>query len=312
VTFFPKERAPRLLIVAHMDTVSARGMRDPFKARKEGGKIYGRGTCDDKGPLAAGLCTLLELFERGELAYDVTFAATVDEECSMSGAAYLAREEDRYDLCVALEPTNLEVINAHKGVYRGEIITWGKSCHSSSPEKGENAILKMHQIISDLESFGAELQEVKDPLLGKATLALTQINGGTVINIIPERCSLSFDIRLLPQQPPREVARKLKKLVGDRGAVRKIFAAKAISSPAADPLIKHFLEAGAHETGKMSPKTAAYATDCSRLIDKGPCVVWGPGDIAQAHQQEEYISIAQIEGACRILKNFLTRTPDSP
>ena len=137
----PNPGAPKLLVVAHMDTVSARGMKDPFSGEIRDDILYGRGACDDKGPLAAGLSAILSLHNNQIVpAYDVTFAASVDEECTMSGAESLAEKIDSFDLCIAMEPTQLKIIKAHKGVYRCKIITKGVAAHSSHPDRGRNAV----------------------------------------------------------------------------------------------------------------------------------------------------------------------------
>lgn len=309
ICLFPKTDAPKLLIVAHMDTVSARGMKNPFAATLENNRIYGRGACDDKGPLASAFAVLAGLTsQKVPLKYDVTFVGTVDEECSMSGAAMFAKIGESYDLCIALEPTGLQLINAHKGVYRFQVFTKGVAAHSSSPEQGDNSIVKMHAIINDLLEYGAKIGSQNDPELGKATLAITQINGGSVINIIPDRCSLSVDIRLLPIQGPQKTAAELKKLIGDRGIMRKIFSAKGIHSSLEEIHIQKFLQSLSDSGFPAQATTASYATDCSKLTEKGPCVVWGPGSIDQAHKTGEYIETSQIEGACRILCHFLTES----
>ncbi len=127
--------------MAHSDTVSAEGMSKGFSGEIKENAIWGRGACDDKGPLAVALSTLAGLQQQNiKLAYDVTFAATVDEECTMAGAAALANTFGPWDLCIGLEPTELRLINAHKGVHRCKISTRGRAVHSSAPEQGQNAI----------------------------------------------------------------------------------------------------------------------------------------------------------------------------
>ncbi|MCK4840241.1 MAG: M20/M25/M40 family metallo-hydrolase, partial [Desulfobulbaceae bacterium] len=159
VVRLPNPGAPRLLIVGHMDTVSGGGMQDPFSGDLRDGIIFGRGACDDKGPLAAGFSAMLDLHRELGVApaYDITFATTIDEECTMSGAKKLAEELADWDLCIALEPTDLKIIRAHKGVYRCQIVTRGKAAHSSHPDQGINAISAMMPIIYDLEQLSAVL-----------------------------------------------------------------------------------------------------------------------------------------------------------
>ena len=303
---FPTPGAPRLLIVAHLDTVSASGMEDPFSGRIRDEKIYGRGACDDKGPLAAALSTLLQLHrQQKRLRCDVTFAATVDEECSLAGAAVLKQKISSWDLCLCLEPTSLKIIKAHKGVYRCRITARGKAVHSSTPKLGHNAILGMVEIINDLQLFGYRLGRHKNPELGRASLAITQIKGGTSINTIPDRCEISVDIRLLPEHHPPMVANAIRQLVGHRGTVEDLFVAHGLQTDMDKPLIRCFQETLEAAGLPADGVTASYATDCSQLQDSGPCIIWGPGHIEHAHQQDEHIELAQIKKACQLLVAFL-------
>lgn len=306
ITRFPNSGAAKLLIVAHLDTVSAAGMEDPFSGHIKEEKIWGRGACDDKGPLATALSTLLHLHRQQQrLRYEVIFAATVDEECSLAGAAALKEKIGTWDLCLCLEPTSLRIIKAHKGVYRCRITSHGKAVHSSAPELGQNAILGMHEIINDLNLFGFRLARHKNPELGKATLAITQIKGGTSINTIPDRCEISVDIRLLPEHHPPMIESTLQHMIGRRGTVETLFTARGMQTDMATPLIQEFQQTLQAAGLPSEAVTAGYATDCSELHDCGPCIIWGPGHIGQAHQLDEHIEISQITEAIRVLEEFL-------
>ncbi len=303
----PNPGAPRLLIVGHMDTVSATGMEDPFSGEMREGMILGRGACDDKGPLAAGLSSLLDIHRdlgTGP-AYDITFAGSIDEECTMTGAEKLSAELEGFELCIALEPTALKIIRAHKGVYRFRIITRGKAAHSSHPDMGRNAVTAMVPIINDIDSLRVKIAKNKHPDMGRASLAITKIQGGHSANTIPDYCEVVVDIRLLPEMTISEIGEQVRKCVGDRGEVIEIYTGDGISTDMNNPLIESFYEAIKKGGGEPGPITASFATDCSRLHHKGPCIVWGPGDIHQAHQAKEFISIEQLERACHILKYFL-------
>lgn len=303
----PNPGAPRLLIAAHLDTVSGRGMSAPFAGDLREGSLWGRGACDDKGPLAAGLSAVLDLHARGvKSVFDLTFVGTVDEECSMAGAEQLAREIDGFELCLALEPTDLKVINAHKGVYRFLVVTRGRAVHSSHPERGDNAINRMLPILNDLQGLGAELAECRHPRLGPASLAITRVQGGASLNIIPDYCEAGIDIRLLPEMTAEDMAARVRELIGDRGEVVEVYTGEGINTGMDNPLVQQFMAAIRAEGAEPGPITAAFATDCSRLHHLGPCLVWGPGDIAQAHQISEHIPVSQLERATVILKNFLT------
>lgn len=307
VVRLPNPGAPRLLIVGHMDTVSSVGMAEPFSGELRDGAIFGRGSCDDKGPLAVGLAAVLDLhLELGVApSYDITFAGSIDEECTMSGAKKLAEGLDQWDLCIALEPTDLKIIRAHKGVFRCRVKTRGKAAHSSHPGKGVNAITAMMPIVNDLERLGADLSKRNDPALGHATLAITKIQGGTSLNTIPDYCEVGIDIRLLPSMHEDEITELVKKCVADRGEVDQIYCCDGIDTNMDNPLIDSLMASIKDGGVDPGPITASFATDCSHLHHKGPCIVWGPGDIHQAHQATEYINVAQLEQAYHILKNFL-------
>ncbi len=299
--------APRLVIVGHMDTVSGAGMEEPFSGELRDGMILGRGSCDDKGPLAVGLAAVIALHRDLGVApaYDITFAGSIDEECTMSGAENLATELPDWDLCIALEPTGLKIINAHKGVYRCRITTRGKAAHSSHPDQGLNAVTAMMPIINDIDGLRVKLAMNKHPELGRASLAVTKIQGGSSVNTIPDFCEAVLDIRLLPDMQISEVAEQVRNCVGDRGRVDEIYSGDGISTSMDNPLITALAESIKSGGGDPGPITASFATDCSRLHQKGPCIVWGPGNIHQAHKATEYITVDQLEQSFHILKDFL-------
>ncbi|MBU4153696.1 MAG: M20 family metallopeptidase [Proteobacteria bacterium] len=303
---FPNPEKPKLLIVAHLDTVSASGMSDPFAGQIKEEKIWGRGACDDKGPLATALSTLIQLrTQRDVWRYDVTFAATIDEECSLRGAAALREGVGSWDLCLCLEPTSLKLVKAHKGVYRCRVTSHGKAVHSSTPDLGINAILGMVEIIDDLQLFACRLSRRKHPELGRASLAVTQIKGGVSVNIIPDHCEISVDVRLLPEHHPQKIARAIQQVVGNRGAVENLFFARGVQTEIDNPLIRQFQEALRKAGHSDEAGNAGYATDCSELQDNGPCIIWGPGHITQAHQVDEHIELNQVSAASEVLASFL-------
>ena len=299
----PKAGAPSVVLAAHMDTVSAAGMRKPFAAEVRDGRLWGRGACDDKGPLALAAAVVACL---PEPAFDLTLLATVDEECSLAGAAAAAARLPPFDLCVALEPTECRVITAHKGVLRLALTTPGRAVHSSEPEKGENAISKMAPVIMALDALHQELQAgPMDAQLGTATVTVTTVRGGGSVNVVPDRCAITVDIRLLPDMTAGEMLARVQRCVGSGTAVEVLFSGAGMRTPADCELARRLLQAVRDCGGDDRPAGAAFATDCSQLAARGPCVVWGPGSIRQAHQQQEWISLDDIRRAAGILTAFL-------
>jgi len=302
----PRPGAPRLLICGHLDTVSAAGMEQPFAGAIGEGCVLGRGACDDKGPLAAAAVALASLLgERRTLAWDVTLLGTCDEEAGMAGARAWAASGADQDLIVGLEPTALRPVTAHKGVYRCALHASGRACHSAQPERGVNAISGMLDALAAVEALADELSALHDADLGRPTMTITGINGGTAINQVPEACSARFDIRLIPDSDPAWVAARLRGLLGERATVQEIFSAPALRRSAhgldarlARALTRHGLPEG--ET------VAPWCSDASFLQSRGPCLVWGPGHIEHAHARDERIALEDLDRAVDVLRTFLT------
>lgn len=307
VIFELRGGGPKLLVVGHMDTVSAAGMDHPFDAKFSNGRIRGRGACDDKGPLAAALAVLAWMrVENIVPAFDITLAATVDEECTLAGAEKVAAWIDSFDLCIALEPTELRLVCAHKGDLRLRILTKGKAVHSSSPQKGLNAIDEMLPVIDVLHGYREKLaQQTAHPLCGEPTLSCTSLHAGSSSNIIPEDCVLTVDIRVHPGLHPADVYQELRNMLPDEVTIELLFAGKGVETDYNLPLIRELSTVIGAQGIDPTPIGVSYATDCCRLTSKGPCIVWGPGSISQAHQREEYIETEQIALAVGILQQFL-------
>src|SRR5689334_3980650 len=193
-----------LLLEAHQDTVPTDHMTiDPFGARIDNGRLYGRGACDIKGGMAAMLAAFARLVrERPAGAAAVVMACTVDEEHTFLGVQRLARDL-KADGAVVAEPTDLQVVHAHKGVSRWHLHTSGKSCHSSRPELGVNAIYHMARILPQIEEYARRLQATRtDPLLGPATMSVGRIDGGTSVNTVPDRCPVEIYRRPIRGEDP--------------------------------------------------------------------------------------------------------------
>ena len=193
-----------LMLEAHQDTVPVDGMTvSPFGAAIEGNKLYGRGSCDIKGGMSAMLACFARLVrEKPNGCCNVIMACTVDEEHTMLGVRELVKRV-RADFAVVAEPTNLNIVHAHKGVVRWNLFTTGRSCHSSAPEKGVNAIYRMGRLLVGLDAYAAHLQgTTHDPLLGPATLSVGRIEGGSSVNTVPDRCRIEIDRRLITGENP--------------------------------------------------------------------------------------------------------------
>lgn len=302
----PRPGAPRVLIAGHLDTVSASNMAHAFTPERSGRRLRGRGACDDKGPFAAALAAVSRLLAAGRRPeVDLTLLGTADEESGHAGARAWAKTAGAVDLVIALEPTGLRRIVAHKGALRGVITTEGVSCHSSMPERGRNAIAAMVESLGHLAVAGRDLEQRRDALLGHPTFQVTVIQGGGSINTIPDRCEARFDLRLVPGLDPAEALDHLRGRCGC-AAIHEIFAAPALAP--ADPKAgtgERFLAALRAAGVDRGQDIAAYCTDAAFLQAQGPCVVWGPGRIEDAHTADEGIDLDELDQASEAIERFL-------
>lgn len=304
--FFPKDREgkPRVIFAPHTDTVSVVGMTiDPFAAELRDGKIFGRGASDTKGPMAAMLWALREM--RGEipaLPVEIVFAGLMGEEAGQHGAKAFAAET-RADFALIGEPTNCDIVHTHKGSAWLTLRTRGRAAHSSRPELGENAIVKMLRLLDFVGTeMAAEFATILDPVLGAPTVSIGTITGGTKTNIVPESCEATVDLRIVPAQAVPEFAGLLETRL--RGVCPEVEIALAVSQPLhtdpANPFIRALENAGGKCTG------APWFCDAAVFAEAGiPAVAAGPGDIAQAHTPDEWIAVEELERGVEFYKKFL-------
>jgi acetylornithine deacetylase len=307
-----------LVFEAHQDTVPTDNMTiDPFAARVEGGRLYGRGACDIKGGLAAMLAAFARLVkEKPRGPFHVVLACTVDEEHTFLGVQRLVRDGRPADLAVVAEPTRLQVVNAHKGVARWHVLTTGRSCHSSSPELGENAVYAMGRLLGSIEEYARSLAATRpDPVLGPPTLSVGRIDGGTSVNTVPDRCRIEVDRRLIPGESPQEALDHFRAALRQRWGDSFPFTCSELTlqAPALAPLGSEELaerlgRAIDAVVGSHRVHAVPYGTDASTIAAAGvPAVVFGPGDIAQAHTCDEWVSLDEVERAGEVLYRLATQ-----
>jgi acetylornithine deacetylase len=295
----------------HQDTVPTDNMTiDPFGATIRDGRLYGRGSCDIKGGMAAMLAAFARLVrERPAGACNVILACAVDEEHTSLGVQRLARDL-RADMAVVAEPTQLQIVHAHKGIVRWHLTTVGRSCHSSSPEKGVNAIYRMARLLTALEQYAENLRRSRpDPVLGPPTLSVGRIEGGTSVNTVPDRCSIEIDRRLLPGEDPLAARDAVTAFLLGPAAIEFDFevsepwAAKGALDPrGSDELVRRLGKAIDSVRGSHAVIVVPYGTDAPELAEAGiPAVVFGPGDIARAHTCDEWVPLDEVEQAGEIL-----------
>jgi acetylornithine deacetylase len=306
-----------LLFAAHTDTVPpSTGQADPFTPRVEGDRLYGRGSCDTKASVAAIFLALASILPVRERQTTVSVAFTMGEELGHEGAKHLAATGFRADAAVIGEPTGLDVVAAHKGVIRWKMATVGRSAHSSNPEKGCNAIVKMARVIRALEDrLIPQLRERSHPLLGSPTLSVGRIEGGLQVNVVPDRCTIELDWRILPGETWATARRDLDAALAPacaedpelRVSIEEPYQAFAgMETPLDAPIVRLAQEAVRRIDGQHPVRGVAYGTDGAELSPAGmPCVVLGPGHIEQAHTSSEFVEIQQVLKAVAIYREIM-------
>lgn len=308
-----------LVYIAHMDTVPAGEgwSRDPFSGDIVDGKLYGRGSSDMKGGLAAGMVAFKRIAAMG-VKPKKTFVliASVDEEGpGMMGAVDAINRGwvTRESYVVAIEPSGLTIMPAHKGPMWFEVVTQGKMSHAGNPQFGVDAIHAMTEILVELKRAVGELP-YDDELLGKPTVTLSKISGGVKTNIVPDKCVAEMDLRLIVPMTV-EMAKSLveqaigvgtSKVPGSSASYQVLTIDRPPVRASLDsPLIIKLDKAINKVTGKSAEYKGLPAyTDASIIAARTGsqhCITFGPGNLAQAHSVDEYIPVEHLDGAVDIL-----------
>jgi acetylornithine deacetylase len=300
-----REPGPTVMFCGHLDTVGVDGMKDPFKPRIENQRLYGRGSEDMKGGVAAMIAAAADLarnWKRGRLIV----AGVVDEEHLSLGAEALVRDW-RADFAIVTEPTALKLAIGHKGFAWAEIVTRGRAAHGSRPDEGRDAIARMGRVLVALEALDRELQAKSPiPYQGSASLHASIISGGHEVSIYPDECVLQMERRTVDGEGPDVVAAEIGRLLEKLRAADSTFVAEAEvkafrPSYRIDP--SHRLAAAvgsALKSAGLSPAPIgmSFWTDAAILAGAGtPSVLFGPGG-AGLHSHEEYVNVADVE-VCR-------------
>jgi acetylornithine deacetylase len=322
----PADGGEVIMLEAHQDTVPVDGMTiDPWKPQVRDGRLYGRGACDIKGGMTAMLGALARLAEeRPQGMPTVIMACTVNEEHGYSGASELPKLwaagagaiiPRRPDAAIVAEPTDLQVVVAHKGAVRWRCRTHGLAAHSSQPGRGKNAIYGMAPILMALERYAAEVGKTvpEHPLCGQATLSVGTIQGGLSVNTVPDACTIEIDRRLLPGEDALAVHQQV--LAYLQGAVKSDIQVEhehpyllgmALPDTHNGALGDRLTAVLRRVLGRGEKIGVPFGTNASRIAPAGvPTVVFGPGSINQAHTADEWLSLDELSKASDALYAFL-------
>ncbi len=270
---------PRVWLSTHMDTVP------PFIAPTEDDeKIYGRGSCDAKGIIAAQIVAAEEL--RGEGIEDIGLLYTIEEERASTGAkvANLHPLAAKCEYMINGEPTDNDLAIGSKGTFRLKIRTSGKAAHSAYPEEGESAIEKLIDILSDI----CDTQFPNDDFFGETTVNIGTIEGGLALNVIPPKAEAGLAIRLTTKREPVEEI--IRKVVADRGEIEVLSCSEPVRML---------------EVDGFNQKVVRFTTDIPHLPNWGRPLLLGPGSILVAHTKDEFVLKKDLEEAVGLYTNLV-------
>ena len=301
-----RQPGPSLMFCGHIDTVGVEGMAAPFAGDIREGRLYGRGSQDMKGGVAAMIDAARVARERGWDRGRLIIAAVVDEEYASIGADALVKEWGA-DAAVVTEPTDLQIGVGHKGFAWIEVETRGRAAHGSRPRDGRDAILRMGRVLRRLEELDRTLQaRPAHPIMATASLHASTIHGGHEWSIYPDRCALQVERRTVTGESAEMAEQELLTILEDlrredpefTGSAKLVFARSAYETPAGHGLPGLLRQLSARRGLDAALVGMSFWTDAAILGDAGiPSVLFGPGG-AGLHSVEEYVNVDDVL-ACR-------------
>jgi acetylornithine deacetylase len=314
-----------IVLSGHTDVVPVEGQAwtgDPFRLRREGGRLYGRGTSDMKGFDALALAMIPE-FKAAKLASPIHIVLSYDEEVTCLGSLDIIRQFGRElpmpRAVIVGEPTLLQVADSHKSVCTYSIKVEGQEAHSAKPALGANAIAAACDIASELTRLGQSFEQQGDTS-GRfdppfSTVHVGLINGGTARNILAKRCDLLWEFRGLPSVPLDTAERHVRRYIAeaalpalnrytDNGRITTEVEVEVPGLDADPGSVAEVLALRAARTNRTI--SVSFATEGGRFQQAGlPTVICGPGSIDQAHQPDEFIDIAQLDSGIAFMRRLI-------
>ena len=302
----------KFILAPHLDTVPVKSP-EQLKAVVKENRIYGRGACDTKGCVATYFHVLLDLATSGNLpaGTEVLFVGLVDEEFNQMGSRKFAESDEKGDLAIVGEPTELEVITAHKGNLWLELSVEGRAAHGAEPQQGDNAVHTMAKVVDALlTTYAKELTQRTHSVLGSPTINIGSIRGGTQPNIVPDSCTIQIDRRTIPGETTESVLAGMEEALVKHGLEKGTFVEmRGVPCPPLETnpeldYVQQLLTC----TGRTRTSGVNYFSDASPISMGGtPALLFGPGSIDQAHRDREWINWRQLELAAGMLKCFFER-----
>jgi acetylornithine deacetylase len=312
--------APTLMLNGHLDVVGVEGMvHDPFAADVRDNRIYGRGSADMKAGVAAMCAAALQAGSGS--SRQILIAAVADEEYESLGMRALIESGVRADAAIITEPTRLAICPAHRGFVWMDVNFRGRAAHGSRYEIGVDAITHAGLVLAELEKLERTREHGKrHPLLGRGSLHASMIRGGVGMSTYPEECVLSIERRTLPGETAETAMREVENACAAVRArdlrldasITQTTSQLPSDVPADAPIVRRLKCAMESEHVPVSIEGMSAWTDAALLNAAGiPTICFGPGDIALAHAAEEFVPVAEIETATRVLGRVVRDWCDS-
>lgn len=308
-------RLPTIVLDAHVDTVP-RG--DAGGPRWQGNTLHGRGACDNKGSLTA-MVEAARLWSRlgSRRTCNLVVLGTVDEEVSVKGAAAAADIVGRADLIIVGEPTNLSIGVWHKGTTRFDIEATGRSCHSSMPERGDNAIDRMAIVLARIaDQVKPALAELRYDDGVACVMSVGAISGGGPLNQVPASCRIGIDVRRVPGIESAAIVSIFDEALADLlddGRVQRgepFISSRSFRTTAPQALVDDLLRCARRQVGQARLVGLPFGTNANRLDRFGaPIVIAGPGHIEFAHADDEQVALSEVVKAADFYLEVLHRAP---
>ena len=314
VARFGDPRRPALAFTGHLDTVplgEAPWIRDPFAGEVADGRVHGRGSSDMKSGVAA-IVTAACRHAAASGSTPIEIVLTAAEETGLEGARQLAgipQSLGRAAALVVAEPTGNLPAFGNRGTVWLEFTFEGKSAHASAPEQGVNALLRAAEAALRLAAFDGG--GVRHPVLGRPSLTVSRLAAGSNFNSVPDRAVLGLDLRPLPDADLDALIGELAALAGPAARLREVVRCPGLWTDPAEPWLAAALEVVAEATGTAArQETVPFNTDAAFLTPAYggvPTLILGPGELAQAHQTDEWCEVAKIDEAVEIYLGLMRR-----
>lgn len=303
--------APALMLNGHLDVVGVEGMiHEPFSAQVNGDRIYGRGSADMKGGVAA-MCAAAVKGAQADSSRQILVTAVVDEEYESLGMRALLADGIRADAAIITEPTRLAICPSHRGFVWMDIVVTGRAAHGSRYDIGVDAITHAGLLLAQLEKLERTRESgPRHQLLGRGSLHASKIQGGVGMSTYPELCNLAIERRTLPGESTEKALGEIRDACARVRSDHPQFAARVTLNtaqlpsdvPVDSPIVKRLRGALEREGVPVKIEGLSAWTDAAPLNEAGiPTICFGPGDIALAHAAEEFVPIEEISIASRVL-----------